>query len=93
MSLPFRITTRTGHRYRTSHGLTSCQRAQTIDVYDSLGNQTTVYVSDIRKHSAGSLKTPASNPIPVETCAYCGHAGQPVLLTDHWPSCANCGGI
>lgn len=98
MSLPFRITTRTGNRYRTAHGLTSCRRALAIDAYDRLGNQTIIYVADIKKHSAGKLSQPASDPksdrqLPVESCGYCGHVGPAVDLTDHWPFCANCGGI
>lgn len=98
MSLPYRITTRTGNRYRTSHGLTSCRRAHVIDAYDRLGNQTIIYVEDIRKHSAGKLNSPASDPKAeyrplVESCGYCGHIGEPVQYVDEWPSCPNCGGV
>lgn len=93
MNLPYRITTRTGNRYRTSHGLTSCRRAHIIDAYDRMGNQTIIYVEDIRKHSAGKLNRPATDPKPIEACGYCGHVGEPVQQVDEWPSCANCGGV
>ena len=28
-----------------------------------------------------------------DPCGYCGHVGLPVLIADHWPFCAWCGGI
>lgn len=53
--LPFWITTSTGEKYRTAHGLTSCRRSQVIDAYDRYGNHTRISVTSIAKHSAGKL--------------------------------------
>lgn len=94
--LPHRVTTRTGQKYKTSHGLNSCRRSPVIDVYDRHGNQSRIFTASITKHSAGSLTDPAKNkpePKPANPCLACGHDGPTVQYSNEWPQCGNCGAV